>query len=57
MALTAGIGAIRAAARSWAPLTLLLGSAGACSLIGESKTADPIRPPPTAHWDVWQLAQ
>ncbi|WP_323717059.1 hypothetical protein [Paracoccus aminovorans] len=42
VALTASIGAIRAAARSWAPLALqlalLLGSAGACYLIGDAKT-------------------
>lgn len=42
VALTATIGVLRAAARSWAPLALqlalLLASAGACYLIGESKT-------------------
>lgn len=42
LALTATIGALCAGARSWAPLALhvalLLGSAGACHLIGESKT-------------------
>lgn len=42
VALTASIGAIRAAARSWVPLALqlalLLGSAGACYLIGDAKT-------------------
>lgn len=42
LALTATIGALRAGARSWRPLALdlalLLASAGACHLIGQSKT-------------------